>query len=70
MFTGTCENEMEPILLYLFLREVDVGHLDCSVQGLVVQLETLLNLHQPVHQDGPHRLGYLDLGRYVAGDMK
>ena len=57
--TGGGAHQLQLLLPHLLLGEVEVGHLDGGVESLVVQLEALLDLDQPVHQDGPHGLSDL-----------
>ena len=50
--------------------EEEIHHFDGCVEGLVVELKALLDLDEPVDQDGPHALVDLGLVSHVVGDSE
>ena len=51
---GSGPQELELFPAERLHSQVMIHHLDGQVQGLVVELKVLLDLHQPVYQDGSH----------------
>ena len=47
-----------------------IDHLDAEVERLVVELEVLLHLHQPVDEHGAHAAVHLVLHRHVVAQLE